>query len=627
MAGGPHIELDWEEGVFRGLLSIWKRLRSEPAPNPQAANLADSERALSTLAQILAREPVRLLPARGVGGVRGRDLLIPPRFDLAEDPEANRRLLVVRTAVAAELRRLVRERRLPSERIGDPLEALRLAREAVDSLGRQFAGFPRMHAEAAALTLSVRPDPSSLRGRARLVEEARQAALRGERPWTEPERRAAIEAAPLKGPASPGIAIWGELLEAPEDLKSLGASPEQPPGPSEIESEADAPAIEALRRVELDEKEQEDAVLIHNFEKAETLDAYDGGARDVDGADELDAHLDALDSVDLGDLLRSDDEAHSLLRADLALGLDIPDAADATSQEPGIPYDEWDARKKRYRPEWCTVFPSPARETRPGWAAGRLRDHARLVDELFHRLALQRSQLRPRSRQLDGEDVDLGALVESHGSRCAGRGMDPRLYVRQARQRRDFATTVLLDLSLSTDSWVDGRRVLDVARDAVTVLGEVAHRLDDALQILGFSSHTRNQCRVWEVKGFGETWPAVRDRLGALEPRGYTRIGPAIRHATACLAAEPADRRLLLLVSDGKPTDYDRYEGRYGIADVRQALREAETAGVHPHALAVDAVARDYLPPMFGPGRWHVLSHPERLPEALTEVHGRFTTA
>lgn len=107
---------------------------------------------------------------------------------------------------------------------------------------------------------------------------------------------------------------------------------------------------------------------------------------------------------------------------------------------------------------------------------------------------------------------------------------------------------------------------------------------------------------MWEVKGWNDPWPVARDRLRAIAPQGYTRIGPALRHATAGLAAESADQRLLLLVSDGKPTDYDRYEGRYGVGDIRQALREADRVGVRVHALAVDAVARDYLPPMFGRG-------------------------
>ena len=265
----------------------------------------------------------------------------------------------------------------------------------------------------------------------------------------------------------------------------------------------------------------------------------------------------------------------------------------------------------------------------PTWGVSNpksaLTRQARLVRELRRRLEIHRREPRLKDRQLDGEDVDLAALVDAYGARRAGRAMDPRLYVRKERERRDFATTVLLDISLSTDSWVENRRVLDVAREAILVLGEVADQLADRLQILTFASHTRNHCRVWEVKGWEESWSVARDRLGAIHPQGYTRMGPALRHATNELAAAPAERRLLLLVSDGKPTDYDRYEGRYGVADVRQALREANLAGVHTHALAVDATARDYLPPMFGPGKWDILSHPEQLSEVLTTVYGRLT--
>jgi nitric oxide reductase NorD protein len=248
-----------------------------------------------------------------------------------------------------------------------------------------------------------------------------------------------------------------------------------------------------------------------------------------------------------------------------------------------------------------------------------------LIRDLIGRLAVHRSRLEPVDRQPDGEDIDLRAVVEEHAARRAAHGGNTRLYTRRARKRRDFATTVLLDLSLSTDSWVEGRRVLDVAREAVLVLGEVSAAFGDRIQVLAFASHTRNHCRVWEICGWKDAWELGRARLGALEPQGYTRIGPALRHATMGLAAEPADARLLLLVSDGKPTDYDRYEGRYGIADVRQALREAGRLDVVTHALAVDRIACDYLPAMFGPGGWHILPHAKRLPEALTTVYGRFT--
>lgn len=184
---------------------------------------------------------------------------------------------------------------------------------------------------------------------------------------------------------------------------------------------------------------------------------------------------------------------------------------------------------------------------------------------------------------------------------------------------------MLIDASMSTDSWVDGRRILDVAREATLVLGEVAHQLGDRMQVLAFASETRNRCQVWNVLDFGESWSVGQRRIASLKPRGYTRIGPALRHAVTLLSNQPAEKRLLLLISDGKPTDYDRYEGRYGVADVRMALREAERREIHTHALAIDAVARDYLPALFGEGGWHILPRPEQLPEALTAVYGRLT--
>ena len=622
----PRIELDWEEGVFRGLVSLWRRWAPERVDlGPGAVALEPERRSLATLAQVLAAEPVRVLAARGVGGVRGRDLLLPPVFDLAPQATTNRRLLVVRTAISAAMRRLSRGRALSLAGPAAPLESLRLAREASEWLTRELPGFAREHRDALVWASVNRPSPESLRGRAQILEEARRSALRGECPWLDTSLREAIERTPARGPESPGIPLWGELIDTIEGADPAVDVPSEMAERASIESEEIAPAVEELRRVELDPKEKEDAVLIHSFEKVETLDSFNGNVRDTDGSDELDAHLDALDEVELGDLVREDDDAHSVLRADLSLGLDVPDVRSIGPDERGIPYDEWDGRKKRYRRDWCTVYPSPMRATEPRWAAEALVRHASLIRQLRRRLEIHRTELRPRDRQLDGDDVDLAALVDAHGAQRAGRDFDPRLYVRQERRRRDFATTILLDVSLSTDSWVDGRRVLDVAREAILVLGEVADQLGDRLQLLTFASHTRNHCRVWEVKGWRDAWPTARDRLGAIEPQGYTRIGPALRHAATGLCAEAADRRLLLLVSDGKPTDYDRYEGRYGIADIRQALREAERSGVHTHALAVDAVARDYLPPMFGPGSWDVLSHPEHLPEVMATLYGRLT--
>ena len=162
-----------------------------------------------------------------------------------------------------------------------------------------------------------------------------------------------------------------------------------------------------------------------------------------------------------------------------------------------------------------------------------------------------------------------------------------------------------------------------VARDSVVVLGEALGRVGVPVAVASFHSNTRRDCRYVGIKGFNEPWEMAHQRLKPMVPEGYTRMGPALRHATHVLVQQPAHRRLLVLLSDGKPTDHDHYEGRHGIEDVRQAVREADAAGVHVFALAVDVRARQHLPRLFGHANYRVLPHPGLLPEGLAAVHAR----
>jgi nitric oxide reductase NorD protein len=89
------------------------------------------------------------------------------------------------------------------------------------------------------------------------------------------------------------------------------------------------------------------------------------------------------------------------------------------------------------------------------------------------------------------------------------------------------------------------------------------------------------------------------------------------------LLRQPAQRHILLIVSDGKPNDVYGYQGDYAIDDSRHAVLGARTSGVHPFCLTVDQEERDYLPHLFGPSGYRVLHRPEQLPEALLRVVDR----
>ena len=273
------------------------------------------------------------------------------------------------------------------------------------------------------------------------------------------------------------------------------------------------------------------------------------------------------------------------------------------------PAAPWCARRMRRSATWAGRTPCSRR-------------HAREIEQVRRRF----ERLRPRrvrlSRQPDGPDIDLGALVTAYADQRAGGAADDRLYESIRPARRDLAVSLLVDVSGSTDSWVTGeRRIVDVEKEALLLVCEALDALGDRYNVLAFSGEGPEAVAVSTVKGFSEpNGTPVRRRIAALEPYRYTRLGAALRHATALLCREAASHRLLLVLSDGKPNDVDLYEGRYGIEDSRQALVEARLQAVQSFCITVDRHAPAYLPRIFGPGAYSVLSRAERLPQVLVEV-------
>jgi nitric oxide reductase NorD protein len=618
---GPSLSFEWEIALFRGLRALGRRLLAgSPADrrSAEAIDLAPRAERLAVLAQVVAGIPLRVLPSQGTAGAVGFTLFLPPVIDGWGTAQDHEHIYLFRAVLLAEIIRQGLHRAPPSARppqAAHEVTAVQTAMAALDPV------FPRLRALAAPLA-------------ARLLAERRSVGLAPEEQIVEAQRRqalaslAGVEAPAVQGPPgqerSAPVLLWGEFLEdAQLSPKEREVAAEQARPPTAVTTEINAPNASQVRHVELDTRKIEESTLTHTFEKIETADAFLGGGRDLDGTDELEDHGEALSEVPLSAVTRSDEDVHAILRADVGSFAEIPDVASVQPGERGIPYDEWDAARRAYRERYCTVYPGRYPPGDPAFAAGRLARHARVIEEARRLVEQALSRLEPRRRQLDGDRVDIDALVRHLAELKSGHALEGRLYARRTRSLPSLATTVLMDVSLSSDSWVEDRRVLDVERDAVLVLGEVMDRLGESLEILAFCSHTRNRCRVFDVRRRGEPWSLGKARLASLKPQGYTRIGPALRHATAELCRTTADRRLLLLFSDGKPTDYDRYEGRHGIEDVRQATREASQRGVHVHGLALAAHTRGTFPAMFGPNRYHLLPEVALLPRALAAVYAR----
>jgi len=288
----------------------------------------------------------------------------------------------------------------------------------------------------------------------------------------------------------------------------------------------------------------------------------------------------------------------------------------------GTEYPEWDWESGDYRPQGSIVRRYEPDVTDDRWGAGVLARHGALVRRLrerFERLRARRTRL---NQQRDGDELDLTACVRALVDQRSGHTVDDRLYVAVRPARRGLAIALLIDISGSTDEWIDARRrVIDVEKVALLLASEALDALGDLYAIFTFSGKGRSNVRMRTIKAFDEiNGSVVRRRIGALEPEGYTRAGAAIRHAAAVLERQPAAHRLLLIISDGKPNDIDGYEGLSGVEDTRQAIIETRSRGIYPFCLTIDRQGQEYLGRIFGEAGHTVLRNPQQLPMALVKV-------
>lgn len=344
--------------------------------------------------------------------------------------------------------------------------------------------------------------------------------------------------------------------------------------------------------------------------------------RSAEENEDLDEAAEAAESLDKFSVTRDGKSVASRLRFDL----DLPSGdCDDQSIGSGVLLPEWDYKRQQLQADYCRIQPMVAADAEAIELPQRLRRTARRLRAQFQQLAPARAW---HHEQQEGSEIDLDAYLRFSGERAAGQAVaGDRLYRDMRRGARDLACLLLADLSLSTDAWVnDHARVIDVIRDSLFLFAESLAATGDRFAMYGFSSRRRDPVRFHQLKTFTENYNArVRGRIDAIKPGYYTRMGAAVRHATQLLSGETAERRLLLLLTDGKPNDLDKYEGRYGIEDTRHALRQAREQGLQPFCVTVDKHAGEYLPHLFGSGGYVVIHRPSQLPRELPLLYARLT--
>ena len=155
--------------------------------------------------------------------------------------------------------------------------------------------------------------------------------------------------------------------------------------------------------------------------------------------------------------------------------------------------------------------------------------------------------------------------------------------------------------------------MIEVEREALAALSWGLSACGDDFAIHAFSSLKRDRVYIQCAKRFGEPMSdTVEYRIAALKPGFYTRPGAAMRHASAGLSQQARKRRLLLVITDGKPNDLDHYEGRHGIEDSHKAVLEARRQGHAVFGITVDRDGKHGFPASLA----RVVSHCSRTPKS-----------
>jgi Nitric oxide reductase activation protein len=301
-------------------------------------------------------------------------------------------------------------------------------------------------------------------------------------------------------------------------------------------------------------------------------------------------------------------------------------------------YDEWDRELTDHRLGWCRVVEKRVMHGDRSFVDDTRERHKGVISSIRHQFQLMKPENLIRvSNEVDGEEFDLNAVIDYVIDRRADGQQSERIYTKRLRRRRDVAVSFLLDQSSSTARTIGrhplqpytrpGRRIIEIEKEGLVLMSEALEAVGDVYSINGFTSEGRRNVKFYVVKDFDEKYSdEVKRRIGGINYQNNTRLGAAIRHATAKLAKRDARTRLLIVLSDGRPYDHDYGDARYAREDTREALRQAKNEGITPFCITIDRESEAELKDLYGEIGYTIIDDVLTLPERLPGIYRRLTT-
>ena len=289
---------------------------------------------------------------------------------------------------------------------------------------------------------------------------------------------------------------------------------------------------------------------------------------------------------------------------------DVPPTRE--NHENDLRYDEWDCHSGLYRAGAVRV-----QQVDPETAGTAVVDqilalHSTEIAAIRDEFARLRTEARWLHGQVDGSEFDLDRLVAATADIRAGQRPDPHLYLRYLETPQPMVVLTLVDLSGSTQG-----RVLREQQKALVFFEAALSALGVPHAFVGFNGRGAHDCRAYTIQDFDEPFEAAKKRIAGLSAKGGSRLGAHVRHGAYLLGTRSEARKVLLVLSDGRPEDGDAYRGEAGIVDTAMAIRELQGQAIHAHCISMDSGEAPYLQSIFGNGGYTQVDACEHLPRRL----------
>ena len=293
-------------------------------------------------------------------------------------------------------------------------------------------------------------------------------------------------------------------------------------------------------------------------------------------------------------------------------------------------YQEWDYHIQLHRPDWTTVYERRQPKGNPEDIDKILTEHRPIAHRIKQIIDLLSPEGVQRQRNMeDGDEIDINAAIDAMVSIRTGEQPNTRITMRNVLKNRDLSVVVLLDLSESTNEPIGGseKTVLELTREASTLMATAINGIGDPFAIHGFASDGRHDVQYYRFKDFNQHYDDdAKSRLAGMQGGLSTRMGAAMRHAGHHLLKQPERRKLLLIVTDGEPADIDERDPQHLRHDTKKAVEELYGKGVLSYCLTLDPNADNYVKRIFGANNYTVVDNVDKLPEQLPVLFASLTS-